>query len=66
MGRNKDVFCNTRKNISKIISDFERLFLDMLLFSIYCLRSQAVNTFFNLFRGVHESRYMLQKDNPTA
>jgi len=38
----------------------------MLLFSVYWLRVQAANTFFNLFRGVHESRHILQKDNPVA
>ena len=38
----------------------------MLLFSVYWLRAQAVNTFFNLFRGVHESRHILKKDNPAA
>jgi hypothetical protein len=41
-------------------------FSDTLLISVRWLRAQAANIFFNLFRGVHKSRHILQKDNSAA
>jgi hypothetical protein len=41
-------------------------FSDTLFISVYWLRAQAADIFFNLFRGAHKSRHILQKDKPAS
>lgn len=41
-------------------------FSDTLFISVYWLRAQVADIFFNLIRGAHKSRHILQKDNFAA